>query len=300
MIMRYIHPKRIYNRTISFVHDFFRNHFISDKAYLSKEYFDHFGRNIDWENPKSFTEKLNWLKLNDRNPLYHILTDKYLVKDYVRQRIGYEHIIPTLGVWDSFDDIKWGALPNKFVLKCNHDSGSVIICRDKSCFDYEYAKLKLNWALSHDWYYFESRQWAYKGIKRKIIAEPLMEDKENDALMDYKFFCFNGEPKVMYMSRDTSTTPTTDFYDMDFNHLPFRMKDPNSSADNILTSPPNKFQEMKEFSRTLSAGFPHVRVDFYVINNKIYFGELTFYHCGGMAKITPEEWDYRLGDMLQL
>lgn len=225
------------------------------------------------------------------------------MKDYVGKKIGYEHIIPTLGVWDSFDDIEWNSLPDKFVLKCNHDSGSVILCRDKAKFDYEAAKFKLNWALSHDWYYFESRQWAYKGIKRKIIAEPYMEDKVNDALMDYKFFCFNGEPKVMYLSRDTSTNPTTDFYDMEFNHLPFRMKDPNSTEDAITATsppPPCKFLEMKELARVLCAVFPHVRVDFYVINNNIYFGELTFYHCGGMAKLTPEEWDYRLGDMLDI
>lgn len=271
------------------------SHIVPDKQYLKLIGYTK-GIKINFENPMTFNEKLQWLKLYDRNPEYTRMVDKYEAKKYVAEKIGKQYVIPALGVWDKFDDIDFNSLPNQFVLKCTHDSGGLMICRDKSSFDLTAAKKRINKCLKHN-YYWHSREWAYKDVKPKIIAEEYMIDGENECLTDYKFFCFGGEPKFMYRSMDKAKDPRTDFFDMNYNRLDMRMRDPNSDS---APPKPECFEEMKSLARVLSANIPHLRVDFYEINGNVYFGELTFYHCGGFAKIYPEKWMDTLGDWIEL
>ena len=257
------------------------------------------GKRLDIENPQTYNEKLQWLKLYDRKPIYTLMVDKYEVKKYVANIIGEEYIIPTLGVWDRFDDIDFSRLPNQFVLKCTHDSGGLVICKDKSQFDISAAKKKINKCLKHNYYYF-NREWPYKNVKPRIIAEQYMVDESGYELKDYKFFCFNGIPKAMFIATDRSDPNEDtkfDFFDMDFNHLPFTNGHPNAKHE---IAKPSKFCDMKTLAARLSRDMPQIRVDLYNINGKIYFGELTFFHWSGMVPFVPEEWDYKFGEWLQL
>ena len=273
---------------------------LSDEEYLRKMFKVKVGKALNLDNPQCFTEKLQWLKLYNRKPEYTIMVDKYTAKKYVAEKIGEEYIIPTYGIWDRFDDIDFDALPNQFVLKCTHDSGGRIICRDKEQLDLQRAKQKINASLARD-YYLSGREWPYKDVPRKIIAEKYMKEESvesgEECLTDYKWFCFNGEPKLVYISKDNAADPRTDFFDMDFNHVNMRMKDKNSE---VLPEKPKLFDEMKRLATILSAGIPHVRVDFYNINGRIYFGELTFFHNSGFSRIYPEEWDYTFGSWIKL
>ena len=281
------------------IFDFFagRNmlNWMPDEAFLKRKFKLVMGYELDLEDPKTFNEKLQWLKLYDRKPLYTKLVDKYEVRKYIAEKIGEEYLVPLVGgPWNSPDEIDFTALPDQFVLKCTHDSGGVIICKDKSAFDIPAAKAVLNKHLKRN-FYWANREWPYKDVPPRIIAEKYMED-ETDELRDFKVFCFNGTPRMMYISRDAAAD-TTDFFDMDFNHLPIRMKDPNSA---ILPAKPEGFEEMRRIASDLSEGIPHVRTDFYCVNGKIYFGELTFYHNGGFTGIKPEEWNYKVGDWIKL
>ena len=267
-----------------------------DSLWLRFLYWQKLHRKLNLKNPRRFTEKLNWLKLHDRNPLYTILVDKYEVKQFVKSVLGEQMVIPSYGVWDNFDDIDFDKLPNKFVLKCTHDSGRFCICKDRTKFDVQSAKSKLEKSMNNNFFWW-TREWPYKNVKPRIIAEKFMEDGNGDVLTDYKFFCFNGEPKMMYISKDVSLDPRTDFFDMDWNHLPIRMKDPHAD---VIPSKPAKFEEMKKIARILSKGIPHVRVDMYVINDQIYFGEMTFFHNSGIFSVTPDEWDFKIGKWLEL
>lgn len=266
------------------------------ELYIKIFYYLHLKKWPDLKPPHTFSEKLNWLKLHDRNPLYTKLTDKYAVKDYVSKKIGVDKVVPLLGVWNSFDEIDFDHLPERFVLKCTHDSGGFMICKDKSTFSKVKARSFFNRELRKN-YYWNKREWPYKDIQPRIIAEKYLEDGNGDALTDYKFFCFNGEPKMMYISKDVSADPRTDFFDMDWNYLPFKFKDPHAE---VRPSMPDKFEEMKEIARTLSKGIPHVRVDMYLINNHIFFGEMTFFHLSGFFSVTPDEWDDIIGGWLDL
>lgn len=259
------------------------------------------------KNPKTFNEKLQWLKLYDHNPLYTKLVDKYEAKKIVGEQIGSEYIIPTLGVWDKFDDIDFDKLPNQFVLKCTHDSGGLVICKDKSKLDVDAARKKITNCLKFN-YYWAIREWPYKNVKPRIIAEKYLEENEiitsenstkekTDAIRDFKFFCFGGVPKIMYVSRDKAEQPTTDFFDMSFNHLDMRMRDPNSS---VFPPCPKNFELMQKLAQKLSTNFPHVRVDFYEIGNQVYFGELTFYHNSGLSHVYPSKWEKELGEWIKL
>lgn len=270
-----------------------------DKIYLNNKFKQVFGRDIDWKNPTTFNEKLQWLKIYDRNPLYTQLVDKYEVRKYIAEKIGEEYLIPCLGVWNKFDDIDFDKLPNQFVLKCTHDSHSVIICEDKSTFDFEMARKSLAEHLKRNFYY-NAREWPYKNVKPRIIAEQYMTENnvtKREPLTDYKFFCFEGEPRFMYISKDIGVNPTTDFFDMEFNNLPFKMKDPNSATKPMK---PEQFDTMKKLARILSKGLPHVRVDFYCINGHLYVGELTFYHSSGFSPVNPVEWDEKIGNYIKL
>ena len=269
----------------------------SDELYLKIVYWLSMGKRLNLKNPKTFNEKLQWLKLYNRKPEYTIMVDKVKAKEYVAKIIGKEHIIPTLGVWDDPDEIDFDALPNQFVLKCNHNSGmGMCICRNKSKLDIAKVKRELRKGLRQD-YYMTNREWPYKNVPRKIMAEKFMQDGNKPDLTDYKFFCFNGEPKMMYVSHDNAEHATTDFFDMDYNRLPIRMKVPNSE---VLPEQPKEFEEMKQYARQLSKNMPFLRVDVYVICHVVYFGELTFFHNSGLTPIRPTEWEYKIGKWLKL
>lgn len=270
----------------------------SDRKYLELMFPLRVGYKLNMDNPQTYNEKLQWLKLYDRRSEYTQMVDKVEAKKYVANIIGEEHIIPTLAVYDRIDDIDFDALPNQFVLKCTHDSGGIVVCRDKSKLDKKAALAKLKRGLSRN-YYFQNREWPYKNVKPRIIAERYMED-ESGELKDYKIFCFNGEPKAMFIASDRfdkSQETKFDFFDMDFNHLPFTNGHPNATKPVVQ---PKGFEEMKALAKKLSTGIPHARIDFYDIKGKIYFGEITFFHWSGMKPFEPIEWDYTFGSWIQL
>ena len=254
---------------------------------------------MDFSNPKTYNEKLQWLKLYDRNPDYTKMVDKAAAKDYVKNIIGEKHIIPTLGVWDRPEDIDFEKLPSKFVLKCTHDSGGIVICHDKAKLNKDEVIAKFKKALKTN-YYYQNREWPYFHVKPRIIGEELMVDESGVELKDYKWFCFNGEPKALFIASDRMTPGEEtkfDFFDMDFNHLPFTNGHPNA---NLLPRKPAGFDEMRKLASQLSVGIPHVRVDFYDVNGHIYFGELTFYHWSGIVPFKPDNWDRVFGDWINL
>lgn len=271
--------------------------FLPDELYIQLNYFAHFRKFANLKNPTTYNEKLNWLKLHDRNPLYTTLVDKYEVKSYVDKLIGGGYTVPTFGVWSTVDDIDFDLLPDQFVLKCTHDSEGLVICKDKSKLDINSARKKLSEALKQNFYYI-GREWPYKNVKPRIIAEKYIEDHCDSELRDYKFFCFNGEPKAMYIASDRGIGKTKfDYYNLDFDHLDITQKYPNASSPRRK---PDTFDQMIEFSRILSNGFAHVRVDFYEVDGKLYFGELTFYHFSGFMPFKPDKWDKEFGDWLIL
>lgn len=268
---------------------------IDDKTYLKMIYFLCFWKKLDLEHPKTFNEKLQWMKLYDRRDIYTRMVDKEAVKGYVAEIIGEEYVIPTIGVWDRAEDIDFDALPEQFVLKCTHDSGGLVICRDKSKLDRKKARKKLNKCRKKNYYYL-GREWPYKQVPPRILAEPYMADR-NGEMKDYKFFCFSGEPRVLYIASDRSTDVKFDFFDMDFYHLPITNGHGNSEKK---LQPPEHFEKMKELARKLSAGFPQLRVDFYEVDGRVYFGEITLFHMCGFVPFEPAQWDRMLGDLLTL
>lgn len=273
--------------------------YIPDIPYLHMKYYCRMGKRLRFRNPVTFNEKLQWLKQYGRRPVDTIFSDKYAVKDLVASIIGPDYVIPLLGVWDSFDDIDFSKLPNQFVLKCTHDSGGIVVCQDKTKLDIDSARKVINNGMSRNFYVY-SREKAYRDIPRKIIAEVYMEDSETKELRDYKFFCFDGVPKILFIASDRQVSGEEtkfDFFDMDFNHLPFTNGHPNAV---VVPSKPKCFEEMKELAAKLSKDIPHVRVDFYEVDGKVYFGEMTYSHWGGMTPFNPEEWDYKLGSWITL
>ncbi len=275
----------------------FYNH-MSDEEYLSRKYQLYFGQKLDLQNPQTFNEKLQWLKLYNRKPEYTVMVDKYKVREYIAQELGEEYLIPLLGVWDNPDEIDFDALPNQFVLKCNHNSGlGMCICKDKSELDISKVKVELRKGLKQD-YYLTGREWPYKDVPRKIIAEKYMEDVSGD-LKDYKFYCFNGEMKFVMINSDRNTSRPTraDYFDRDFNWLDFTW---GYSHAEVHPKKPEQFEKMVAIVEKLAKGLPHIRVDLYDCNGKIYFGELTFFDGSGFDKIEPLEWDYKIGKLLKL
>ena len=280
--------------------DLHLNGLLSDKQYTCLQYRVRTGQKLNLKSPSNYNEKLQWLKLYDHNPIYTTLVDKLAVKDYVKNKVGEQYIIRTLGVWDRFDDIDFVSLPRQFVLKTTHGGGNsgVVICRDKSSFDEKAAKIKLEKSLAKD-VYLVSREWPYKNVPRRIIAEEYMEDAKTGELRDYKFFCFDGEPKALFVAseRQKRDEPCFDFFDTEYNHLDLRCSHP--LAD-VLPEKPVSFTEMLELARNLSSGFPHVRVDLYEINGRPFFGELTLYHWEGLMPFYPESWNETFGSWLSL
>ena len=248
--------------------------------------------------PKTFNEKLQWLKLYDRNPEYTKMVNKYEAKKYVADIIGQEYIISTLGVWDKFEDIEFDKLPKQFVLKPTHTSGNVFICKDKEKINYKQLRKMINKWLKRD-YYLVHREWPYKNIKPKIIAEQYMVDDSGMKLKDYKFFCFNGIAQtILVCSNRNGSFKNTNFYDISWNLQPFTREKHKNSNEQIKK--PKNLDEMITVAEKLSKDIPFVRVDLYEINGKVYFGELTFYPSSGFEGFEPEEWDKKLGDMLEL
>ena len=270
---------------------------LSDEKYLRLIYWIKFGKKLNLEHPTTFNEKLQWLKLHDHNPMYPKMVDKITAKDYVASVIGDEYIIPTLKVYSSVEDINLDELPNQFVLKTNHSGGNsgVVICCDKTTFDLEATKMKLQHSLETDMF-SHTREWPYTQIKPQVFAEQYMS--EGAGLNDYKFFCFDGEVKALFVGTERNTGDVKfDFFDADFNHLDLVQTHPMSGRD---IAKPLNFDLMKELASKLSKGIPHVRVDLYNVQGKIYFGELTFYHHGGFYPFHPEKWDRVFGDWLIL
>lgn len=269
--------------------------FLTDKQFLSMKFQYIFGKKIDWKNPISFNEKLQWLKVYDRNPKYTILVDKYEVKKYIAKQIGEEYVIPIIGVWDKFENVDFEELPEQFVLKCTHDSGGLVICRDKKSLDYEAVRDKITNSLSNN-YYFSGREWPYKNVKPRIIAEQYMADD----LRDYKLFCFNGTPRMTLVcsERFSGGGLKEDFYDEEWKHLDVQRPTHGNSVYPIER--PKQYELMKKLASKLSEKIPFSRIDFYEIDDKVYFGEITFYPASGFEGFVPEEWDLKLGEWLKL
>lgn len=272
---------------------------IPDGVYLKILYRSKMGSKLDLVHPKKYTEKIQWLKLNSRNDLMTMLVDKYRVRDYVKERIGEEYLIPMIdGPWKRFDDIPLNELPNEFVLKTNHDSGGVVICTDKNSLDLESAKSKIEKSLGTN-FYWRYREWPYKNVKPRIIAEKYMVDESGYELKDYKFFVFHGEVKALFIAtnRMAETETCFDFFDRNFNHIPVKNGHPNATR---TIEKPDNYEEMVELAEKLGKDFPHVRIDLYNINGRIYFGEFTFFHFSGITPFEPEEWDYKFGEWLTI
>ena len=267
---------------------------LPDKLYLKQI----LGKKLNLKEPKTFNEKIQWLKLNDRKNQYTTMVDKYEVKEYVANIIGEEYIIPTLGIYSSFDEINFNELPNSFVLKCTHDSGSTIICKDKSEFNIEKAKEKINKALKQN-YYYGAREWPYKNVKPRIIIEKYMVDESGIELKDYKIFNFDGISRLIQVDFGRFKDHKRNFYDINWNYIKELSIQYPTDPNRIIKKPEN-LEKMIELAQKLSQGIPHLRTDFYSINEKIYFGELTFYHGAGFEKINPENWNYELGKMINL
>jgi hypothetical protein len=313
--------------------DLIKSHpnWMSDKFYICTLWRMVMGYKLNLKNPQTFNEKLQWLKLYDHNPLYTTLVDKLRVKDWVAEKIGAQYVIPTLAVYNSVDEIDLDKLPEQFVLKCNHDSGSVFLCKDKSTFNLIDAKKKLEDALKRNFYY-EAREWPYKNVKPCIFAEAYMEDiKTNDLpdyvdnsegysqvyiknnqvihiheltpptkkakdLITYKFLCFGGEPKILYVTVKNDSI-WENYYDMNFNILSINRKYPKNVSPIVK---PRTFEKMKEIARILSFGFSHIRIDLYEINEKVFFSEYTFYDWGGFIDFENVECNKKLGDLIKI
>ena len=301
--------KNYYNKIKIKIKDFILSFFYSpigriipDEQYIKIIYFLRTRKKINLNNPRNFNEKLQWLKLNDRNKKYTKMVDKYEAKKYVSKQIGEKYIIPTLGVWSTFDDINFNDLPKQFVLKCTHDSGGLVICQDKNKLDKKKARKKINKCLKRNFYYV-GREWVYKDVKPRIIAESYMSDNKNDdvaGLTDYKFFCFNGKVKFLYISKNLTNHKNAriSFVTPEWKRAPFIRKDYLPYEQ--LPKKPKKFNQMIEIAEKLSKNIDFLRVDLYEINNEIYFSELTFFPCNGLFSFDPEIWNEKIGDMLIL
>ena len=271
---------------------------LSDKYFIKVFWRQIMGYPLDLEHPRTFNEKIQWMKLYDHDPRYPDLIDKLKAKDWVRHVIGEQYVIPTLAVFDNPDVITLDGLPDQFVLKCNHDSGGLVICKDKTKFDLDAAKQVLWKSFNHD-FYEEYREWPYREIERKVFAEAYIVDSVNNDLPDYKFFTFNGAPYYMFIAsgRQSAEEVQFDFFDMDLNRLKVRNVHPNSPG---IVNTPKMFETMKELAGKLSKGFKQVRVDFYEADGACYFGEMTFFHGAGFMPFSPHSFDEMMGDLWTL
>lgn len=277
--------------------------YIPDELYLQILNMRKFNKWLDLKNPKTFNEKLQWLKLHYRKSEFTTWVDKYAVKKYIGDTIGAEYVIPLLGVWNKPEDINFEELPNQFVLKCNHTSGvGLVICKNKSQLDFDAAMKELNRGLKDD-FFLSGREWPYKNIERKIIAEEYKEDESGVELKDYKLYCFNGEPKYCQVDFGKGKGKnrfdfTRNIYDMEWNLLDIQYNHPNDPS--IIIPKPKQFDKMKDLARMLSKNEPFLRTDFYNIGDQILFSELTFYPIAGFGWFKPNEYDLELGKLIRL
>ena len=280
------------------------NFLFPDKLYLTLLFRFKMGYWINWKNPKTFSEKLQWLKLYDRKSEYTAMVDKYAVKEYVSRIIGEEYIIPTLGVWDRPEDIDWDSLPQKFVLKTTHGGGGsgVVICKDKTTFDKANAIAKLKKSLNKC-IYKSLREWPYKNVPKKVIAEVYLENTTHQVndydLKDYKFFCFNGRPEFCQVISGRNRKMCVDFYNLEWEHQPFH-EPKDYPFSETKHKKPFCFEQMSRLASILSDDLSFLRVDFYELGDKVYFGELTFFPTSGYGGFNPNEWDRKLGEMIKL
>lgn len=295
--------KYIFDSEYRFLNDANRGkyNYLDDETFIKRKFRAEMGYEIDLDNPRTFNEKINWLKLYDRRPEYTMMVDKYKVRDYIADQLGEEYLIPLLGVWDDPDDIDFDALPNQFVLKCNHNSGTgMCICKDKSKLDIEKVKKELRKGLAQD-YYLTGREWPYKDVPRKIICEKYMVDESGYELKDYKLFIFNGEPYFIQVDYDRFTDHHRNFYNLDWEYQPFTTLYP-TNPDRKIDKPSN-LDEMINIARKIASKIkdtPFVRIDLYNANGRIYFGEITFFHGSGYERFYPNEYDRKLGEMIKI
>ncbi len=276
----------------------FYNH-MDDRKYLKKTFKYIMEYELDLDNPKTFNEKIQWLKLYDRKPRYTMMVDKYEVRKYIADKIGKEYLIPLLGVWDTPDEIDFNLLPNQFVLKCNHNSGlGMCICKDKATLNITKVKKELRKGLKQD-FYLTGREWPYKNVNRRIIAEKYMENEVTHELMDYKFFCFNGQVEFFKIDFNRFINHQANYYSIDGALLPFGEQVCPPDFEKKLLMPFN-LKKMIELAGVLSKGIPFIRVDFYEVQKRVYFGELTFYPASGMGKFIPNEIDMQLGKKINI
>ena len=270
--------------------------FVPDRPYLKMVYYMKTGEHLNLDNPVGFNEKQNWLKLHDIHPEYTRLVDKYEVRSVIREILGDGYMFPMLGVWDKYDSIDFSSLPEQFVLKCTHDSQSVKIVTNKSSINHDdfrkfyTGRLKIN-------PFNMGREYPYKNVRPRIIAEELMVAE--GGINDYKFFCFDGKPEIMFIATDRASGDTRfDFFDMEFNHLDIVNIHPQSDKGDIKK--PVCFEEMKQIAAKCSRGMKFVRIDLYEINGRVYFGEYTFFHGGAFWPMKPEHWEKDLGDLIKI
>lgn len=271
--------------------------FIPDELYLRMAYRAVTGKKLHLNPPVTYNEKLQWLKLHDRKPEYTNMVDKYEVRKFVAERVGEKYLVGVLGVWDKAEDIDFTALPSQFVLKCTHDCGGLIICRDKESLDIEAAKRKLDDCLKTN-FYWQGREWPYKNVKPRIYAEEYLADIGDSQLTDYKVFCFDGKPQLIQVDYDRYSGHKRQFFDCDWNRLDISFHFPSDNTKQIPR--PEVLEEMLVLARQLSAGFPHLRTDFYIVGNRLYVGEMTFFHGTGFGKWWPEGTDAWLGQFLKI
>lgn len=272
-----------------------------DEKYIKRMFKARMGYELNLDDPKTFSEKLQWLKLHDHKPIYSTMVDKCEAKKYVADIIGEQYIIPTLGVWDRFEDIDFDSLPNQFVLKCTHDSGGIVICRDKSQLNREKARETINRSLNAN-YYLVYREWPYKNIRGRVLAEKYMEDESGEELRDYKVLCFNGEPKLIELHQGRYTDhQTQDFYNLKWEKQPISQTGlSNYQITNEVYPKPSTLGLMVDLSRKLAEGIPHIRVDWYSIGDRLYWGELTFFDGSGFDPFDRYEDDLMLGEWIDL
>lgn len=271
---------------------------LPDSLYLKCAYRTYTGKKLNLNNPQTFNEKLQWLKIHDRKPFYSVMVDKHSAKKYIAERIGYKYIIPSLGIWNSFDEIDFSKLPDRFVLKTTHDSGGVVVCSDKNSLDLNSAKNKIECSLKNNYFYF-GREWPYKTVTPQIIAEEYLDDG-NGELTDYKVHCFNGVPHMILVckNRFKSGGLTEDFFSIEWEHL--NVKRPTHKNAEFPIERPKCLEQMIEISTRLSQNIKFLRVDFYFVNGSLYVGELTFFPASGFQNFVPEDYDQILGSYLDL
>lgn len=275
--------------------------YIQDSLYLQWQYSLQMGKKLDLKNPKTFTEKIQWLKIHNRQSVMTTMVDKYAVKEYVGNRIGFKYIIPTIGVWNSLKEVDWDSLPNQFVLKTTHGGGGtgVVVVKDKSKADKKITLEKLRWSFNSEGY-TANREWPYKNVPKRIIAEELIEIPNKSDLTDYKIFCFNGKPTYIQVIQDRNTCETIDFFDTEWNHQDFVGLNPIAQNADTPIARPKDLKEMLWIAEELSKDIPFVRIDLYQTDKGVLFGEITFFPASGIGRFRPAEWDIKLGDMLTL